>query len=181
MSSKNALYDITTRMDRADYKRFSYLMAFRKKVQTISLIVVLAAVGAGFWVLADGIFSVPKFLILWPILIAVAFAAIFLRVEYKALNRSNGIRAGIAGDRQHITFYEHYLIAEEDYVKGSNKIKYDNLYQALETNDYYIIFANANSASMIRKKDIDEEDQADFEIFLKQKLGERYKNLVKNR
>ena len=180
MSSKNVLYEIATRMDKEDYRKFSYLIAFRKKYQTLAKIVLLAAIGAGIWAFTDEIFSVPKFFGIWVILIATAFAAIFLRTEYKAFNRMNQARAGIISVSQTISFYENYLIAEEETVKGSNKIKYDRLYQVLELEDYYIIYAGANSASMIRKKDIAEEDRADFRIFLRAKLGQRYKNMIKD-
>ena len=179
MSNQNALYEITTRMEKEDYRKFSYLIAFRNKVRTILLIILLAAIGAGLWVFMDEIFSVPKFLGVWVILIITAFAAIFLRVEYKAYNRSNQIRAGLAGNRQTITFFENYLIAQADDVKTNNKIKYENLYQALETEAYYIIYASASNASMIRKKDIDEEERTDFNKFLKIKFGTRYVNMIK--
>jgi len=166
-------------MDKEDYRKFSYLIAFRNKYQTLAKIVLLAAIGAGIWVFTDEIFSVPKFFAIWAVLIATAFAAIFLRTEYKAFNRMNQARAGIISVSQTIAFYENYLVAEEDNVKGSNKIKYDRLYQVLELENYYIIYAGANSASMIRKEDIDEEDKTSFQIFLRAKLGQRYKNMIK--
>ena len=119
--------------------------------------------------------SIPVILLIWAALVALCFAAIFLRVEYKAMNRMNQIRLGVAGGRQHITFYENYLVAEQENVKGANKIKYDKLGQVQETADYYIIYAGANSASMIRKIDIHKEDREDFGKFLKKKFGDRYK------
>ncbi|HVI42560.1 MAG TPA: YcxB family protein [Anaerovoracaceae bacterium] len=177
MSSKNVLYEITTRMEKEDYRRFSYLTIFKKKYQTILLIILLAAIGAAFAVFADEIFSVPKFLLIWAMLIVTAFAAISVRVEYKSFNRTGQIRAGMASVEQTITFYENYLIAESDISKGSNKIKYDRLYQVLETKDYYLIYASANSASLIRKMDIDDEDRANFQNFIQVKLAKRYKKI----
>lgn len=181
MSNQNALFDILTRMEKDDYRKFSYLLIFRKKNQTIALIILLAAVGSGLAALMEGTFLLPKFLIIWLILIATAFAAIFLRTEYKAFNRANEIRAGFKGNRQRITFFENYLIAAEDNVPGTNKIKYEKLYQTMETKDYYVISANTVSASMIRKIDIEEEDQDDFREFLKAKMGTRYIDLTKSK
>lgn len=177
MSNQNPLYEITTRMDKDDYRKFSYLTVFRKKGRTILLIIVLAAAGAGLTMMMDGTFSLLKFLFIWLILIPTAFAAIFVRTEYKAMNWMNLVRAGAASARQTLVFYEDYLIAKDD-TNNSSKIKYDKLYQVLETKDYYFIHVSASSASMLRKRDIDDEDQAGFQKFLKVKLGERYKKLA---
>lgn len=180
MSGKNLYYTIVTRMDKKDYRQFSYLTIFRKKYKTLFLIVLLAGIVAAFASFMDEAFSVPEFLIIWVILIATAYAAIFLRVEYKAMNWLNEVGLGIKGGRQTISFFEHYLVAEQENVKGFNKIKYDVLYQVLETANYYLIYANAGSASLIRKKDIEEDDRDGFHRFLKAKLGDRYHNLIKN-
>ena len=178
MSNQDALFDIVTKMEKDDHRKFQYLIAFSKKEQTIGLIVLLAAAGAGLDAMMAGSFSLPRFLLIWLILIATAFAAIFLRTEYKAFKRSSEIGIGIKGNRQRLTFYENYLIAAEDNVPGTNKIKYEKLFQVNETKDYYIIYASAAKASMLRKIDIDEEDQEDFRKFLRTKMGSRYRDAV---
>lgn len=177
MSNQDALFVVTTRMDKADYRNFSYLMIFRNKLKTILLMIVLAAAGAGLGAMMDASFTAVKFLITWLILFVTEFIAIFLRVEYKAFTRANQIRAGMNGEKQVIQFYENYLIAAQDNYSGTSKIKYEKLFQVLESNDYYIISASANSASMIRKKDIEEDERNDFREFLKTKMGTRYKSL----
>ena len=179
MSNQNALYEITTRMEKEDYRKLSYLVSYKNKQKTVLLIIILAAAGAGIWAMMDASFSVPKFLVTWLILIVTAFAAIFLKLEYKAFNWSNQVRAGLKGARQEFTFYDSYLIAAEDKVSGTNKIKYDKLSQVLEAKDFFIIYASANSASMIRKKDIDREDLDRFGKFLRTKMGSRYQNVAK--
>jgi hypothetical protein len=181
MSNQDALFDIVTKMDKDDFRKFSYLIAFSKKEQTTALIVLLAAAGGGLDAMMAGSFSLPRFLLIWLILIVTAFAAIFLRTEYKAFTRSNEIRAGIKGDRQRLTFYESYLIAAQDNVPGTNKIKYERLFQVRETKDYYIIYANARSASMLRKIDIHVDDREDFRNFLRSKMGQRYIDNTANR
>lgn len=176
MSNQDALFDIVTRMEKNDYRKFQYLIAFSKKEQTILLIVLLAAAGAGLDAMMEGSFSPLRFFAIWLIFIATAFAAIFLRTEYKAFRRTGEVGVGLKSNRQRLTFYESYLIAAEDNVPGSNKIKYEKLFQARETKDYYIIYANANAASMIRKIDIDEEEREDFRKFLRARMGSRYRD-----
>jgi hypothetical protein len=181
MSNQDVLFDIVTKMEKQDYRNFSYMIAFSKKEQTIALIALLAAAGGGLDAMMGGSFVLPRFLVIWLILIVTAFAAIFLRTEYKAFTRSNEVRLGIKGGKQRLTFYENYLIAAQDNVPGSNKIKYEKLFQVKETKDYYIIYANANAASMLRKIDIDEEERDDFRKFLKSKMGTRYSDMTQNK
>jgi hypothetical protein len=179
MSNQNVLYEITTKIEKEDYRRFKYLTIFRKKAKTVWLIILMAAVGAGLAAMIEGSFSLPKFLLIWLILIPTEFAAIFLGVEYKAFKRTSLVRVGLAIVKQSISFYENYLTAEDNISKGTKKIKYDNLYQALETKDYYIIYTSADNPSMIRKIDIDGDDRDGFHKFLQTKMGTRYKNLIK--
>ncbi|MDF2654727.1 MAG: rane associated protein [Bacillota bacterium] len=175
--SKNVLFTVNTIMESKDYKKFSYLTIFKNKRKTFSFMVLLAAVGAFFAVMSLEKYDLPWFLGIWAILIATAFVAIILRVEYKNLNRMNQVRAGLTDPRQKITFYDRYLIAESNSARGSNKFNYDRLYQTWETRDYYIIYANANSASLIRKIDINEEYRTEFHEFIREKLGDRYKKM----
>jgi hypothetical protein len=176
MSNQNALYEITTSMDKEDYRKFSYLTIFRKKSQTALLIVAMAVGGGVLFSMIEGGFSLPKFLIIALILIPTELLAIFLRVEYSAYKKMSLIRMGLESTRQHITFYDSYLTAEDS--KGHNKIKYDKLYKVQETKDYYFIYASEGSASMVRKIDIHGEDRDGFNQFLKAKMGTRYSSLV---
>jgi len=175
--SKNVLYEVTTKMEKEDYRKFSYLTIFRRKYVTILLIALLAAIGSAFAVFADGDFKIIKFLLIWFILILTAFVAIFLRVEYKNLKRQNLNLAGMSNQKQIITFYENYLTAANENVKKFNKIKYDNLYQVFESKDYYIVYSTQNSASLIRKKDIDVEYRDEIYEFITRKLGKRFKKI----
>jgi hypothetical protein len=179
MSNQNALYEIITRMDKEDYRKFSYIGIFKNIAKTILLIVVLAAAGAGLGAMMDGSFHIVKFLLTWLILIVTAFAAIFLRVEYKAFNREGLVKVGLKGNRQYLDFFENYLTASEDLVKTSSKIKYEKLLQVMELDNYFMIYAGPSSASMIRKKDIDKEDLDGFRNLLKNKMGSRYKDITK--
>jgi len=176
MSNQDALYEITTSMDKDDYRKFSYLTIFRKKSQTALLIVAMAIGGGILFTMMEGSLSLLRFLIITLILIPTELAAIFLRVEYKAYKKMSIIRAGLESARQHIIFYENYLTAVDS--KNQNKVKYDKLYQVLETKDYYFIYSSAGSASMVRKIDIHEDDRDGFRQFIKAKMGTRYSSLA---
>ena len=176
MSNQNALYEITTTMDKEDYRKFSYMTIFRNKSRMALLTVAIAVGGAILFTMMEGNFSLLRFLLIGLILIPTQLLAIFLRVEYKAHMKMSIIRAGLESARQHITFYDNYLTAEDS--KKHSKVKYDKLYQVLETKDYFFIYASEGSASMVRKIDIHQDDREGFHQFMKTKMGTRYKNLA---
>lgn len=178
MSNQNALFEIITSMEKEDYRRFSYLGIFKNKTRTILLILLISAVGAMLWCMMTAKYTLPGFLLAFAVLVMTSFAAISLKVEYKAMNRQGLVSAGLKGNRQYLNFFENYLTASEDISKDSSKIKYENLYEVLETADYYIVYASAGRASMIRKKDVEEEDRDGFREFLRSKLGTRYKEAL---
>jgi len=174
--NKNALFEITTRLEKDDYRRFSYATIFQKKYLTISLIILLAAVGSVFYIFMEDKLTVLNFFLYWVIMIAIVFAAIFVSVEYKNIKKINVIRSGYKkAPKQKITFFDDYLVAEDENANRSHKIKYDNLLKVLESKDFYIIFASKNIGSPIRKIDVDREYSDEFKRFLKEKFGERYK------
>ncbi len=175
--SKNVLFEINTTMDKEDYRKFSYLTIFRRKYFTVAMIILLAAVASFLASFADEVFEIQEFLLLWLLLIVTAFGAICLRVEYKGFKRMNMVKVGLVSVQQDLFFYENYLTAEDDKGNESKKIKYDRLHQVLESQDYFIIYANASSASVIRKKDIDAEVRDDFKTFLRVKLDNRFKQV----
>lgn len=176
MSNQNALFDFVTKMEKDDFRKFMYLITFNRKKHTISRVILLAAAASGLDVMTRALFTPLRFLVVWMIFIVVGFAAIFLRTEYKASKRWGEVGAGLNSNNEKLTFYENYLIAVENNASGSNKIKYDDLFQIKETKDYYIIFASESAASMIRKIDIEEEERDDFREFLKRKMGSRFKD-----
>lgn len=177
--SSSVLFEITTQMDKDDYRKFSYLTIFKRRYYTIFLIVLLAAVGALFAIfsIGQGSFDLIKFLLIWLGLIITEFAAIFLRVEYQSMKKMSMASVGLINRKQNLFFYENYLTAGNEKGKESHKIKYDKLFQILESKDYYLIYSNSSSASLIRKIDIHRSYQVDFQKFLQAKLGNRYQQI----
>ena len=174
---KNALYEVTTIMEKDDRRKFLYLTTFRKKSITIPLIFLIAAVCSFFTVYMNGNFNFMKFLSIWLILIIIAFGAICFKIELKSKKGINIQKTGNYRSQQTITFYENYIIATNKSAKGTYKIKYDKFYQIQETKNYFIIYNSANSASLVRKKDIDVESQYEIKDFLHRKLGKRFKRI----
>lgn len=176
MGKSELLFEIKTKMEKEDFRKLSYITIFSNKQKTIPLIVLLAAVGSILYSMMQGKFEIAVFFTVWGIFIPVAFAAIALSVEYKNIKKVNAIRSGLTKQpKQLISFFEHYLVAEDENAKRSHKIKYENLFQVVESKNNYVVYASKNAASMIRKMDISPEIREDFRDFLKTKFGERYK------
>jgi len=175
---KNALYEVTTIIEKDDLRKFLYLTTFRKKFITIPLIVLIAAVCSFFTVYMIGNFNLIKFLLIWLILIIIAFGVISFKIELKSKKEINLQKIGNYRSEQTITFYENYVIATNKSAKGTYKIKYSKLYQIQETKNYYIIYNSAKSASLIRKKDIDVGSQNKIKDFLHRKLGKQFKKII---
>jgi len=174
---KNALYEVTTIMEKDDLRKFLYLTTFRKKFITIPLIFIVAAFCSFFTVFMVGNFNLTKFLFIWLILIIIAFGVICFKIELKIKKEINIQNSGNFRSQQIITFYENYVIATNKSAKGTYKIKYNKFYQIQETKNYLVIYNSANSASLVRKKDIDAESQHKIKEFLKRKLGKRFKKI----
>ena len=177
MSSNNFLFEIITRTGKEDYRKFSYISIFKKKFKTISLIILLAGVASAFAVFLYGNQDPMKFLLYWLGFTALAFGTICAKVELKVMRMTGMAQVGLISQKEKITFYENYLVADNGNVKNAKKIKYDDLFQILDSKDYYIIYANSTSASLIRKRDVEEEDRDEFKCFLQKKLGGRYVNI----
>jgi len=175
---KNALYEVTTIIEKDDLRKFLYFTTFRKKFITIPLIVLIAAVCSFFTVYMIGNFNLIKFLLIWLILIIIAFGVISFKIELKSKKEINLQKIGNYRSEQTITFYENYVIATNKSAKGTYKIKYSKLYQIQETKNYYIIYNSAKSASLIRKKDIDVGSQNKIKDFLHRKLGKQFKKII---
>ena len=62
-------------------------------------------------------------------------------------------------------------------MHSSGELRYDQIYQLLETHDYFIFYLTANQASLVRKKDVT--DVAAFRTFLQEKFAGTYKKMGK--
>lgn len=143
------LFTIKTKMDKEDYRKFLYLATFKKSPIIIPIILLIAAIGAGIIAFENGNFNIIDFLIAWVFMTLLVFGTICFKVEHKNKKRIETDKIGTFGTYQTISFCD----------------------------DYVIVINNANMASLIRKKDIEDEYKTEIIRFLKEKLGKSFRTI----
>jgi hypothetical protein len=67
------------------------------------------------------------------------------------------------------------MVIENESLKSSGEMKYDQFYYLMESKDYFIFYLTANQASLIRKKDVD--NLEGFKEFIVGKFESKYRRL----
>ena len=64
---------------------------------------------------------------------------------------------------------------ENEALKSTAELKYDQFFAVMESKDYFIFYFTVNQASLVRKKDIDNANA--FKEFIVDKFKGKYKNI----
>lgn len=177
MSEETKLLTVKTKMEKEDYRKFLYLATFRRNKLAIPMIFVIGAIGAIFIAIHAGSFSLTTFLISWVLLTLLAFGVIIFKVEQRNKQRIKTDNTGAFGALTTLDFFDEHLIVTTECFDGKSDVKYEQIFRVLETQDYFITYFSANSASLIRKVDMSIEDQNNLKGLLQDKLVERYKKI----
>ena len=169
---------IITKMDQEDHKKFLYITTFVKRKTGLILTAVMSVMAglAISWILECVTLGAVT-------LIAVAYFLLIIGIQCYKINKLNKQRAKTDkavgfGAESHLHFYEDYILMEVPVTKGSGQLRYDQIYEIMETKDFFAVYTSANQASLIRKKDIKTEELGAFTGFLKEKMQKQYKTLA---
>ncbi|NMB08653.1 MAG: YcxB family protein [Tissierellia bacterium] len=173
----NKLFTVKTSMEKEDYRKFLYTATFLRSKIIIPFILIIAALAAAFLAYGENQFSKTKFVIMWIVLAGMAFLTIIFKVERKNNQRIKTDKTGVFNSEETLDFYKDFLIIKSSVFEGESKINYSQLYQVLESKDYFINYFNVNQASLIRKKDIDAETIEKLRILYQEKMGEKYRKI----
>lgn len=168
---------IVTKMEQEDHKKFLYITTFVKR-KTGLIITVVMSVLAGLavsWILDYVTVGMVA-------LIAVGYFLMIVGIQCYKINKLNKQRAKTDkvvgfGAESHLHFYEEHILMEMPVNKSSGQLRYDQIHEIMETKDYFAVYTSSNQASLIRKKDIKQEELAAFTTFLKEKMQKKYKTL----
>ena len=122
-------------------------------------------------------FNITKFISFWIFLLVIAIFVVIFKVETKNKQRIKTDRTGIFGSMETLDFYEDYVKIKSTAIEGETKIKYSQFYQVLESKDYFISYFNMNQASLIRKKDMDEDTIEKLRLLYQNVMGKNYKRI----
>ncbi len=168
---------VVTKMEQEDHKKFLYITTFIKR-KTGLIITAVMSVLAGLavsWIL-------DYMTVGMVVLIGVAYFLMIVGIQCYKINKMNEQRAKTDkavgfGAESHLHFYDDHILMEMPVTKSSGQLRYDQIYEIMETKEFFAVYTSSNQASLIRKKDIKQEEIAAFTEFLKEKMQKQYKIL----
>lgn len=168
---------IVTKMEQEDHKKFIYITTFFKR-KTGLIVTAVMSILAGLavsWILECVTVGMVA-------LIAVCYFLMIVGIQCYKINKLNKQRAKTDkavgfGAESHLYFYEDHILMEMPVTKSSGQLRYDQIYEIMETKEFFAVYTSSNQASLIRKKDIPQEELAAFTCFLKEKMQKQYKTL----
>lgn len=168
---------IVTKMEQEDHKKFMYITTFvmRKTGLIVTAVMSVLAGLAVSWILGCVTIGMVA-------LIAVCYFLMIVGIQCFKINKLNKQRAKTDkavgfGAESHLRFYDDHILMEMPVTKSSGQLRYDQIYQIMETKEFFAVYTSSNQASLIRKKDIKREELAAFISFLKEKIQKQYKIL----
>ena len=116
-----------------------------------------------------------KFIISWILLFALAIIVLLIKIERKNAQRIKTDKTGAFNSINTLKFFDDKLVMENDALRSTGELKYDQFYALRESRDYFIFYWTANQASLIRKKDVDNLNS--FRDYIIEKFKGRYKRI----
>ena len=166
---------VNTTMSKEDYRRFLYIATFKRNKLVMPMLCLIALLGSMIINLGNGQFDVIKLIICWIVLFAFAIIVVLFKVERRNAQRIKTDKTGTFDSVNTLKFYDDRIVMENESLKSTGELKYDQFYAVRESKDYFIFYLTVNQASLIRKKDID--DLNAFKKFIVEKFEGKYKKI----
>jgi len=170
-------FEITTKMEKEDLKKFMYIATFFRKKSTIPMLVTVSLLGA-LWVnFAWGNVTVLGFFVATIIMLAFVVGVVFFKIEKRVKQRIKTDNTGTLGSESVLRFYDDHLEMESETFRSHSELRYDQFYELMETKDFYMFYISVSQAYMVRKKDIKADECTAFCEFMQGVFGAKYKKL----
>lgn len=173
------LITIKTKVEKNDYRKFFYVDFLSKKIIQIALgifltVFLLMLFSLGGLVLL-GIYKYTGNLMYYIALYIFLIVLIAVIHEYKINKYYKTDKTELFTSYQIIKFYEDFIIVSFEKEEGGRKRSYNGFYRIFESKDLILLYQNAYSSGIIRKKDVDRETLVELINLLKRKFGQNYK------
>lgn len=168
------LFEITTRMEKDDYKKYLYFTTFRKSSQTVISLLILIVIGTFFFSFLLKQNTLAGILIIFVLMALLILSFLFLRMDRQARKLFPVSGNSSFKKEQTIRLYETCLTASNRMSDGETLTNYESFHEIYETAEYLILYFDKTLASPVRKKDIPAEERTKILAFLKEKLNDRY-------
>ena len=165
--NKNPIFEITTAMEKEDYRNFLFLTTFQSLDSIISLFIISIILGG----ITNAIigFSISKFFFCSLFFFLVFFVLLYAKLEKKVKTVYPLDQSPLIETNQTIQFYDTYLTATNRTDANITTSNYVTIYKIKEDDSYIILFLTKELASVIRKKDLSKETVREISNFLKEK------------
>lgn len=173
----NQQYEIHTTMEREDFRNFLYLITFRKNPSVLVAILLMSVFLSFFVSFFTGGFQLGNFLIITFFMFLVTSSTLCLRLESKVKKKYSISNEKNLKKDQTITLTDTSIEATNRSSDGSTIVSYEDFYELWETKQYLFFYFTKDLCSLIRKQDIAKENKDELFDFLRNKLGEKFKEL----
>ena len=163
-----SIFEVTTTMEKEDYRNFLFLTTFQTPDSIISLFIISIILGAIANVIIG--FSMSKLFFCSLFFFLVFFVLLYAKLEKNVKATYPLDQPAVIEINQTIRFYDSHLTATNRTDANTTTTSYDNIYKIKENDSYIILFLTKELASVIRKKDLDKELVCQISNFLKQKI-----------
>lgn len=177
MDETKALFAIETKMEPKDYRKFLYIATFFRKKMILPMIFLFSGAMAYLLSISEKGFSISAFIVFWIVLLAVGVASTSFQIERKNKLRIKTDQSGTFGALNRLVFFDNEIEVSSEALKSSSVIQYNQIYQVLESKEYFIVYFNANQAAIIRKIDIKREIEPKLRDILVKKIKRTYSKI----
>ncbi len=165
--SETPIYEITTTMEKDDYRNFLFLTTFQTPDSIISLLIISILLGAVTSVVTG--FSLSSLFFSTLFFFLIFFVLLYAKLEKNVKATYPLDQPANIETKQTILFYNTYLTSTNRTDANVTTAAYDTIYKIKEDDSYIILFLTKELASVIRKKDLDNEIIQELSAFLKEK------------
>ena len=167
--TETPLYQITTKMEKEDYRNFLFLTTFQTTDSIVSLLLIGTILGA-IASFTTG-FSLSSLFFSSLFFTLILFAVMYSKLEKNVktiypLDQTTTIKT-----EQTIVFYDTYLTSTNRTNADITKVLYTDIFKVKEDNSYIIIMLTKEMASLICKRDLDKEIVENISKLLKEKCN----------
>lgn len=173
-----AIFKFETKMEPTDYRKFLYISMFKKNKFTLLMIAVMS-LGVSILISFTGSleFSISTLVFYFILSFSISIGALLIKVERIKNRRLKTDRTGFFDYVSILEFYSDKLKVSAPNIEASNKLKYTQFYEVLESANYFMFYVNSNMAHILRKTDFKDVDMNEFRNFLNEKFEGNFKKI----
>ena len=165
------LFVIETALSIIDYRKSLYVASFLRSKLSYLTLAALALIPAV--LIGGGEAGLKKVFFMWIFFVALFLVICGMRLEMKFSKIARSDRTVTMPVRLEFMDDRIKVINKTPYIE--NEVIYDDLYEVLESKDFYFFYFTVRNGSPVKKADV--ENKEEFTAFLKKTFGRRYRKI----